>query len=93
MPTRARETYPDILRNRTPVGGSTQVLSVKFENGHVIGFAEESCTPDDSLQHGLELGRRSADDFENLCCRRPLFKRLVALAGEPHDLCLQASSG
>jgi hypothetical protein len=96
MPTRARETYPDILRNRTPVGGSTEVLSVKFENGHVIGFAEESCTPDDSLQHVLKFGGRSTDDLQNLCCRRLLFEclgkvlpRLCEFAGSLVELLLQ----
>ena len=77
-PTRARETNADFSRNRTPVGGRTQVLPVELENRHVVCFAEARRTPDDNLQHGLEFGRRSADDFENLRCRRPLFQRLVS---------------
>jgi hypothetical protein len=75
-----RETNADILRNRTPVGDRTQVLPVEFKNRHVVGFAEARRTLDDNLQHGLEFGWRSADDFKNLRCRPLLFKRLVTLA-------------
>jgi hypothetical protein len=74
------------------VGGYTYVLPIQFENGYIVRFAEGRRTPDNDLQHGLELGRRSTDDFQNLRCRRPLFKRLVTLAGEPRDLCFPVSS-
>src|SRR6516162_1359481 len=66
--TRARETTTDLLWNRTPVGGRMQVLAVEFKNSHVVRFAEACRTPDDDLQHGLEFGRRSTDDLENLGC-------------------------
>ena len=66
LPAHARETNTGLLRDRTPVGGYTQVLPVEFENGHVVRFAEARRTPDDNLQHGLEFGRRSADDLKNL---------------------------
>jgi hypothetical protein len=75
------------------VGGCTQVLPVQLENRHVVCFAEARRTPDDDVQHRLEFGRRSADDSKNFRCRRPLFKRLVTLAGEPPDLCFPASRG
>jgi hypothetical protein len=87
LPTHARETNADLLRDRTPVGGYTQILPVEFENGHVVSFAEACSTPCDDLQHRLEFGRRSADDLKNLRCGRLLFLRLVQFAGEPGDLC------
>src|SRR6516165_5734690 len=90
LPTHARETNTDLLRDRTPVGGYTQVLPVEFVNGRVVSLTEACRTPDDDLQHGLEFGRRSTDDLENLGCRPLLFKRLVTLAGEPRDVCFLA---
>jgi hypothetical protein len=92
-PARARETSADILQNRTPMGGYSYVLPVDFKNGHVDRFAEARRTPGDNLQHGLEVGRRSADDLENLRCRRLLFERLVTLAGKPRSLSFLAGGG
>ena len=43
------------------------------------------------LQHRLEdrlkLAGRASDDLEHISGRRQLFQRLVALAGEPSDVC------
>src|SRR5215471_13957725 len=36
----ARKPNADFLRNRTPVGGRTNVPPVEFENSHVVGTAE-----------------------------------------------------
>ena len=58
MPTRARETYTNILRNRTPVGDRTEFLPVKFENSHVIGDAKVRRALDHSLQRRPEAIRR-----------------------------------
>jgi hypothetical protein len=58
------------------VGGRTNVLPVELEDGHVVGSAEARGTLDDNLQHALELGRRGADDPQNLGCRRLLVERL-----------------
>src|SRR5262245_46839006 len=66
----------DNLWNRTPVGGRAEVLPVEFENGNVVGLAEARGTLGHHLQHGLQLGRRGADDPQNLGCRRLLFERL-----------------
>jgi hypothetical protein len=91
LPTHARETNTDLLRDRTPVGGYAQVLPVEFVNGRVVSLTEARRTSDYNLQHGLEFGRRSADDLKNLRSRRLLFPRIVQLAGEPRDLGLLAS--
>jgi hypothetical protein len=94
MSTNTRETSADILRNRTPVGGrNTQILPVEFKNGHVVRFPEARRTSSDYLQHGLEFGRRSADDLKNLRCGRLLFLGLAQLAGEPGDLGFLAGWG
>jgi hypothetical protein len=85
-PTRARETKADFYRNHPPVGGRTQVLPVEFENGHVVGFAEARRTLDDNLQHGLELGRRSADDLQDLGRRRLPLERLIPLTFKKRNL-------
>src|SRR5690348_3144465 len=77
LPTHARETDADLLRDRTPVGGYTQVLPLEFKNGHVVRFTIARRTSDDDLQDGLEFGRRSADDLKNLGCGYLLFLRLV----------------
>src|SRR5215472_14049699 len=70
------------IRDRTTVGGHTQVLPIQFENGHVVRFAEVRCTPGNDLQHRLQFSRRSADDLKNLFNRSLLYKGLIALAGE-----------
>jgi hypothetical protein len=57
LPTHARETNTDLLRDRTPVGGYTQVLPVEFVNGRVVSLTEARRTSDYNLQHGLEFGR------------------------------------
>jgi hypothetical protein len=93
LPTHARETNADLLRERTSVGGYAQVLPVEFKNGHVVRFAEACRTSGDNLQHGLEFSRRSADDLENLRCGGLLFLCLVQFAGEPCDLGFLAGSG
>jgi len=61
--TRAWETNADLVRDRTPVVGYTQILPIKLENGYVICIAEPRRTLDNDLQHGPELARRSADDL------------------------------
>src|SRR5262249_24115013 len=66
----------DNLSNRTPVCGRAEVLPVELENGNVVGLAEVRGTLGHHLQHGLELGRRGADDLSNLGCRRLLFECL-----------------
>src|SRR6516162_553557 len=93
LPTHARETNTDLLRDRTPVGGYTQVLPVEFVNGRVVSLTEARRTSDYNLQHGLEFGRRSADDLKNLRCRRLLFPRIVQLAGEPRDFGFLTNNG
>src|SRR5262249_45182785 len=62
-PTRTRKPNANFFRNRTPVGGRTNVLLVELENGPVVGSAEARGPLDDNLQHSLELGRRGADDL------------------------------
>jgi hypothetical protein len=84
---------PDATLRPLPNSATSRVLPIQFENGYIVRFAEARRTPDDNLQHGLELGRRSADDFQNLRCRRPLFERLITLAGEPRDFCFPVSRG
>ena len=86
LPTHARETNAELLRDRTPVGGYTQVLPVQFEKGYVVCFAVACRAPDDDFQHGLEFGRRSADDPKNLRRSRLLFLRLVQFAAKPCGL-------
>src|SRR5215472_1656077 len=66
----------DNLCNRTPVCGRAKVLPVELENGNVVGLAEACGTLGHHLQHGLQLGRRGADDSQNLGCRRLLLERL-----------------
>jgi len=78
-PTRARKLNADFLRNRTPVGGRTNVLPVEIENGHVVGSTEARGPLDDNVKHGLELGRRGADDPQNLGCRRLLLEHFGEL--------------
>src|SRR5262249_22585 len=51
-------------------------MPVEFENGHVVGFTEASRTLGDNVEHWLDLGRRRADDRENLSHRRLLLERL-----------------
>jgi hypothetical protein len=75
-PTRAREPSADFLRNRTPVSGRTNVLPVELKNGDVVGPAKARRTLDDNVKHRPELGRRSADDSQNLSHRRLLLERL-----------------
>src|SRR5262249_35331380 len=65
----------DNLCNRTPVCGRAKVLPVELENGNVVGLAEACGTLGHHLQHGLQLGRRGADDSQNLGCRRLLLER------------------
>jgi hypothetical protein len=89
MPARAREGGTDVLWDRTPVGHRTQVLSIEFENGHVLGFAETPGASDDSLQHCLKLLRRRADDLQNLGGRRLLLARLGEFAGPLVKLLLE----
>src|SRR6516225_8492921 len=94
MSTNTRETSADILRNRTPVGGrNTQILPVELKNGHVVGFAEARRTSSDSLQHGPEFGRRSADGLKNLRRGRLLFLRFVQFTAKPRDLSFLAGGG
>src|SRR5262249_34357229 len=69
----------DNLWNRTPVGGRAEVLPVELENGNVVGLAEARRTFDHDLQHGLQLGRRGANDPQNLGCRRLLLQSLGEL--------------
>ena len=76
VPMHAGYAKTDNLCNRTPVGGRAEVLPVELENGNVVGLAEARGTLDHDLQHGLELGRRGADDPQNLGCRRLLLQRL-----------------
>jgi hypothetical protein len=64
------------------VGSHTQVLPIQFVNGHVVCIAEARCTPGNDFQHRLQFSRRSADDLKNLFNRSPLYKGLIALAGE-----------
>jgi hypothetical protein len=58
------------------VGGRTEVLPLEFENGRIVGSAEARRTLDDDIKHGLELGRRGADNPQNLSHRRLLLERL-----------------
>src|SRR5215831_6188455 len=51
-------------------------MPVEFENGHVFGFAKARRTLGDDVKHWLELGRRGADDPQNLSHRRLLLERL-----------------
>ena len=93
MSTNTRETSTDILRNRTPVGGrNMQILSVEFKNGHVVRIAEARRTSSNNLQHGLKLGRRSADGLKNLRCGRLLFLRLVQFTAKPLNLSFLTSN-
>src|SRR5262249_16358044 len=62
IPTRAQETYTNLLRNRSPGGDRTEFLPVKLENSHVIGVAKARRAFDHSLQHRPEVSRRGADD-------------------------------
>src|SRR6516225_5141452 len=93
MSTNTRETSTDILRNRTPVGGrNMQILSVEFKNGHVVRIAEARRTSSNNLQHGLKLGRRSANGLKNLRCGRLLFLRLVQFTAKPLNLSFLTSN-
>jgi hypothetical protein len=57
-----------------------QLLPVALKDGYVTGSAEARRILDDNIQHGLELGRRGANDSENLGDRRLLFERVGELA-------------
>ena len=74
--TRAGHSKADFLRKWTPVGGRTKLVPVTLKNGHVISSAEARGTLDDDIKHGLELGRRGADDPQNLGRRRLLLERV-----------------
>jgi hypothetical protein len=86
MSTNTRETNAGRLWNYTPVRGYTKSLPVQFKYGHVVRTAEARRAPGDHLKHGLEFGRRSADDLKNFRCGRLLFLRLVTFAGKSRDL-------
>jgi hypothetical protein len=77
--TRARHSKAYFLRKWTPVGGRTKLVPDALKNGHVVGSAEARRIFDDNIQHGLELGRRCADNSEHLAGRRLLFERLGEL--------------
>src|SRR5205823_2709140 len=51
-------------------------LAVQPQNGRRIAIAEPSGVPRDGVEDGLDIGLRSADDAQDLACRRLLFQRL-----------------
>src|SRR5437016_3609843 len=51
-------------------------LPVKPQNGRRIAIAESPGVPRDRVEDRLDIGLRSADDAQDLTCRRLLFQRL-----------------
>src|SRR5262249_24271676 len=57
-----------------------------------VGLAQSGRRLDESVEHGLQIERRAANDAEHVGRRSLLLQRLVALAGEPGDICFLAGS-
>src|SRR5207245_7390880 len=51
-------------------------LPVEPQNGRRIAIAESPGVPRDRIEDGLNVSLRSADDAQDLACRRLLFQRL-----------------
>src|SRR5262245_7278533 len=57
-----------------------------------VGLAKSGRRLDESVEHGLQVERRAANDPEHVGRRSLLLQRLVALAGELGDMCFLAGS-
>src|SRR5262249_23700200 len=55
-------------------------FAIKLEYGAEAGAAQAHRTPGDSIEHGLEVSGRAADDTQDLARRRLLLQRLGQLA-------------
>src|SRR5215468_3668759 len=80
-PYRLRPTH----RNRPVVGGRLQAPRISLEEHGVVGSAEARGAGHHSVENGLEIRRRGADDFQDLGGGRLLLQRL----GEITVACLQ----
>src|SRR5262245_19900351 len=59
----------------------------------IVGLAEVGCGRDDRIEHGLQPGRRPADDVEDFAGRSLLLPRLGQLAPAGFKLLFQLTTG
>src|SRR5260370_35227665 len=57
-----------------------------------FGLAQPNSRCDQSIEHGLQVEGRAADKLKHFSGGSPLLQRLVALAGEPRDICFLAGN-
>ena len=70
-----------------------QHFAIKAEDEFAVGAAQSTRDFGQGLEHRLQIGRRIADDLEQLGGCRLLFSRLRKFAGKSADLPFQGGKG
>ena len=67
-------------------------FTLTTKHNTTFGLAHPNSRCDQGIEHGLQIEGRAADKLKYFSGGSPLLQRLVALAGEPRDICFLAGN-